>query len=336
MSVLLVDDPTGSQNSVTDGGLTFNGTTNTLTTTTFVGNLTGLASSATLATTATTATTATQVSVASNDGDGGETTLFPLLVETNSISDQRTIIDGGALGYNAGTGALSATSFVGAGGALTALDAGNISAGVLAVARGGTGVTTSTGSGSAFVLSTAPTFTTRILVDQVRDASGGSVELQYASTNAFRTTDETANDNTSSAEVKDGNGTFRNVGFNEMITTSLASSGSGIEISRANAGHSWRATHSSGVRTFATESADGDIPDGAIWNVRNLSTSTGTVVIQGGTGSTVRHYDGSGGRPPETVAAANPFTLARGGVATIVKIADDEYEMWGIGLTGGA
>ena len=68
MSVLLTDDPTGDQQPFTDSGLTFNATTNTLTTTTFVGNLTGNASTATLATTASTATTSTQVSVNSVDG----------------------------------------------------------------------------------------------------------------------------------------------------------------------------------------------------------------------------------------------------------------------------
>jgi len=53
---------------------------------------------------------------------------------------------------------LTATSFSGSGASLTALDAGNISAGTLPVARGGTGVTASTGSNNT-VLSHSPTFT---------------------------------------------------------------------------------------------------------------------------------------------------------------------------------
>lgn len=60
--------------------------------------------------------------------------------------------------FNSGTGAVSATSFAGSGAALTALDAGNISAGVLPVVHGGTGTTTSTGTGSV-VLSVSPTLT---------------------------------------------------------------------------------------------------------------------------------------------------------------------------------
>lgn len=46
--------------------------------------------------------------------------------------------------FNSGTGAVTATSFAGSGASLTSLDAGNISAGTLAIARGGTGNTTYT------------------------------------------------------------------------------------------------------------------------------------------------------------------------------------------------
>ena len=60
------------------------------------------------------------------------------------------------------TGTAAATAFSGSGASLTSLDAGNISSGTLAVARGGTGVTSSTGSGSN-VLSTSPTLVTPVL-----------------------------------------------------------------------------------------------------------------------------------------------------------------------------
>ena len=335
MSVLLVDDPTGSQDSVTDGGLTYNGTTNTLSTTLFIGNLTGLASAATLATTATTATTATQVSISSIDGNTGDTTMYPVLVAANAATDQAPHLDGAALSYNAGTNTLSSTQFVGGGTGLTGLAAGNISSGLLAVARGGTNVSTSTGSGTAFVLHNSPTFVTKIFVDAI-DGVGSNVELQFNGVDKFRTTDETVADNTSGAEVKDGSGNYRNVGFNDMITTSLSGTGGTTFLTRALAGHSWRATNTSGVRIFEAEGTDSDIPDGAIWNIRNFTTSTGTVTIDAGASSTIRHYDGSGGTPPRDVNGANPFTLARGGVASITKVADGEYEMWGIGLTGGA
>jgi hypothetical protein len=56
------------------------------------------------------------------------------------------------------TGTVTATTFSGSGASLTSLSASAVSAGTLAVTRGGTGVTTSTGTGSV-VLSNAPTFT---------------------------------------------------------------------------------------------------------------------------------------------------------------------------------
>jgi microcystin-dependent protein len=56
------------------------------------------------------------------------------------------------------TGTVTGGTFSGSGASLTALDAGNVSTGTLAVARGGTGVTTSTGTGSV-VLSASPTLT---------------------------------------------------------------------------------------------------------------------------------------------------------------------------------
>jgi hypothetical protein len=56
------------------------------------------------------------------------------------------------------TGGTFAGSHTGDGSGLTGLDAGDIAAGTLAVTRGGTGTTTSTGTGST-VLSASPTFT---------------------------------------------------------------------------------------------------------------------------------------------------------------------------------
>ena len=69
---------------------------------------------------------------------------------------------GSNLTFNSSTGALSATSFngtlVGNGASITAINATNIASGTLAVARGGTGATATTGTGSN-VLSASPTFT---------------------------------------------------------------------------------------------------------------------------------------------------------------------------------
>jgi hypothetical protein len=62
------------------------------------------------------------------------------------------------LTYNPSTGLLTTTAFSGSGASLTSLNASNISSGTLAIANGGTGSSTATGSGSN-VLATSPTIT---------------------------------------------------------------------------------------------------------------------------------------------------------------------------------
>lgn len=327
MSILMVDDPTGSQDSVTTAGLTFNGSTNTLTTTTFVGNLTGTASTATSATTAATATVATTSTLTNQ---AGETTTY-VTFASNATGDEGLHTNTG-LTFNSSSATLTATNLAGNGSNITALNAGNVSSGTLAVGRGGTGVTTATGTGSSFVLHTAPTFVTRITVPEIRNGASG-VDIQYNSVDALGTQSYNGTDNTSGAYVRDGLNTLRDVGFNQMITTDVTSS---QNFTQAQAGHSWRATNSSGTATWTTLGAgDTSIPDGAMWIVRNFTTSTGVVQINSGSGDTLRHYDGSGSLK-NSVSGANVYTLARGGVATICKVSDTVYEMWGIGITGGA
>jgi hypothetical protein len=100
--------------------------------------------------------TASNNSFVTNDttSDG---TFYPVWVDATS-GDRPIKISSTKLTFNASTGRLTATAFSGSGALLTALDAGNIGAGTLLVARGGTGVTTSTGSNNV-VLSHSPTFT---------------------------------------------------------------------------------------------------------------------------------------------------------------------------------
>ena len=331
MSIILSDDPTtAGQDPVTTAGLTFNGSTNTLTTTTFVGNLTGTATTATNATLAATATVASTVTLTNETGDS---VTYPAFVNTATGDQQMHTIT--SLTFDSTAGTLTATNFVGNGSNITALNANNISSGTLAVGRGGTGVTTSTGSGSSFVLHTAPTFVTRISVPEIRNGGTG-VDIQWNSVDALGTQDYTGTDNTSGAYVRDGDNNLRNVGFNEMITYAAASAGT-TTLGQDTAGHSYRATNASGTRAFEVPATDSAIPNGAMWIIRNFTTSSGAVTIDSvlGSGDTLRHYNGSG-TLVASVSGANPFTLARGGIATVVKVADGEYEMWGIGITGGA
>jgi len=100
-------------------------------------------------------------------GDGGllsNTATTPTLqtvttignTTTNTIDFQNSVTSLTTSGNVLVTGNVTASKFYGDGLGLTSLNAGNISTGTLLVARGGTGTTTSTGSGSV-VLNTNPT-----------------------------------------------------------------------------------------------------------------------------------------------------------------------------------
>ena len=106
----LFESATGNLEAKTDGGLTYNATTGTLTATAFVGPLTGnVAGNLTGDVTGNVSGNAGTVTVADA---GGDTTTFPLLATdaTGSLSPRT---DAG-ITYNAATNALTTTTFIGA------------------------------------------------------------------------------------------------------------------------------------------------------------------------------------------------------------------------------
>lgn len=118
-----------SNQSVSVGPMTYNPSSGTLTTTTFVGALTGNASTATTATNATNLATTTQSASA---------TYYPIFVPANSSSTQ--VVSVGPMSYNPNTGNLTTTTFTGAlsGNASTVTTNANL-----------TGPVTSTGNATA-------------------------------------------------------------------------------------------------------------------------------------------------------------------------------------------
>ena len=86
---------------------------------------------------------------------------FPLF-GTQSVGVLAIKASSTKLSFNPSTGLLSATALAGNGALVTNLSAANVAAGTLPVARGGTGVTSSTGTGNV-VLSTSATLTTPTL-----------------------------------------------------------------------------------------------------------------------------------------------------------------------------
>ena len=107
--IIFDDSTSGSQSAfnVSSTKLTFNPSTGAVTATSFVGPLTGNAS------TATTATNATNINISTTDGNTGDTTMSVVLVASQATGNQAPHIDAG-LTYNATTNALTATQFVGA------------------------------------------------------------------------------------------------------------------------------------------------------------------------------------------------------------------------------
>ena len=93
--------------------------TGIITATTFVGNLTGIASTAIYATLAGIATNATNIGIGTTSSTS--TTLYPVLVSAAQTGAQQPIIDNQDLNYNAATGALSALSFLGDGSTLSGI-----------------------------------------------------------------------------------------------------------------------------------------------------------------------------------------------------------------------
>jgi hypothetical protein len=107
------------------------------------------------ATTATRATNSDNALVTNDNASFG--TFYPVWVDATA-GDRAIKISSTKLNFNPSTGILTATGFSGNGASLTSISAENISTGTLPVGRGGTGVTTSTGTTSV-VLSASPTLT---------------------------------------------------------------------------------------------------------------------------------------------------------------------------------
>ena len=128
--------------------LSWNNTSNTLSATNFVGSGVGL--------TALNASNISSGTLTVSRGGIGTTTLTTGQILIGNGTG--TLIQSANLSWNNTSNTLSATNFIGSGAGLSAINASNISVGTLAVARGGTGVTTSIGNGSV-VLSNAATMT---------------------------------------------------------------------------------------------------------------------------------------------------------------------------------
>lgn len=137
-----------------DSGLTYNSSTHALTTTTFVGALSGNATTATSATTATNATNGATVAVSTN------ASFFPLFAASSSNGNQPFNL-GTGLSFNPSTNSLTTTTFVGAltGNASTVTTNANLT-GPITSTGNATAIASQTGTGTKFVMDTSPTLVT--------------------------------------------------------------------------------------------------------------------------------------------------------------------------------
>lgn len=259
-----------------------------------------------------------------------------------------------AFTFNSGTGAVTATSFAGSGASLTSLNAGNISSGTLAVARGGTGVTTSTGTGNV-VLSASPTLTGTVTATTIAattvtvggnsvcqstgtncpsaTAGGSTTQVQYNSSGVLAGSSSFTFDSGTgavSATSFTGSGaslTSLSAGNISSGTLAVARGGTGVTTSTGTGNVVLSASPTlTGTLTAATVAATAITGSGAgVTNLDAGNVATGTLAVaRGGTGTTTSTGSGN------VVLSASP-TLT--GTLTAATVAATTVTGDGSGLT---
>lgn len=158
--------------------------------------------------------------------------------------------------------------------------------------------------------------------------AAGKVGIYFNNVETFRTADRTASDGNSGAQVLDGEGVFRSVGYTSMNVSVLATTGTVTPFTQARARAMIKFTGASATNwdTFTdVETSQTDIEIGTIWMIQN--DGAGTLTFRGGASVTIQFWDASG------APADADVTVARGGIAWVHKVADNVYAIWGFGLT---
>ncbi len=138
----------------------------------------------------------------------------------------------------------------------------------------------------------------------------------------FRTTSETLADQISGARVLDAAGSYKPVGLGVSAEIALSGTGTQTYFSQGRAGATiyWTGGSATNLDTFAsTGGSQTNIPNGAWWALQN--NGAGALTLRGGSGVTIRHWDGLGSAPPD-----EDVLVPRGAMALIRKVSDTVYD----------
>ena len=157
----------------------------------------------------------------------------------------------------------------------------------------------------------------------IQGTLNGKVDLYHNGTATARTADYNATDKLSGMELRDYGGTYRPAGYLDCEKVDFTSN---TTVSNDHWGKLLR--HTSGTAHNLTFNSASTVPSNVMLTLVNGSgtSATGVVTLVEGTGVTIRLFNGS------SVTEGN-VAVANGGVATIFKLTDTVYMVWGGGLS---
>jgi len=295
---------TGSLSPATDAGLTYNATTNALTTTTFIGALTGNADTAT---TSTSATTATNITLADEATDTTCFLLFGTAATGNLGAKTNT-----ALTFNSNTASLGCTTFVGA---LTGNVTGNVSGSAATVTTAAQPAITSLGtlttltvdditingntisSAGASTLAITPTAGQSITFDGTVTLDAGVIAGATSITSTTFVGALTGNASTATSATVSTTSTIANEATDTSCFVNFTTAATGDLGLKSNASLTFNSnTANLGCTTFT----------GALVGNASTATSAATLTTPRTIGGT--SFDGSANIVPDTINSVNEAT----------------------------
>ena len=148
--------------------------------------------------------------------------------------------------------------------------------------------------------------------------NNGGVDLYNNNEIELQTQDSDASGNTTGASIQAHDGSFYDVGMNQMPVTNVTAAQT---LTDEFVGHYIRIT--SGTADIDLTTSSNTPPTGSTWMISNVSGSNNTIDV---TGVTLTWQDGAGGQTGDR-------TLADGGACTIIKVGTNAFEIFGTGLS---